>query len=35
MTAGDIDNGKAILRDYIKATVGLEKIGKATGRQTG
>ena len=25
--AGDIDTGKAILRDYIKATVGFEKLG--------
>ncbi|MBV8129755.1 MAG: hypothetical protein JO114_19065 [Planctomycetaceae bacterium] len=28
--AGDVDTGKAILRDYIKATVGLEKLGEAT-----
>jgi hypothetical protein len=27
---GDIDTGKAILRDYIKATVGFEKLGEAT-----
>jgi hypothetical protein len=33
MLAGDIDTGKAILRDYIKATVGLEKLGEATGTQ--
>ena len=26
MLAGDIDVGKAILRDYIKATVGFEKL---------
>jgi hypothetical protein len=25
MLAGDVDTGKAILRDYIKATVGFEK----------
>jgi DNA-binding phage protein len=31
MLAGDIDVGKAILRDYIKATVGFEKLGAATG----
>src|SRR5215471_2352767 len=30
MLAGDIDTGKAILRDYIKATIGLEKLGEAT-----
>ena len=29
--AGDVDTGKAILRDYIKATVGFEKLGAATG----
>ena len=33
MLAGDIDTGKAILRDYIKATVGFEKLGEATGTQ--
>jgi hypothetical protein len=27
---GDVDTGKAILRDYIKATVGFEKLGEAT-----
>jgi hypothetical protein len=27
MLAGDVDAGKAILRDYIKATVGFEKPG--------
>ena len=31
MLAGDVDAGKAILRDYIKATVGFEKLGQATG----
>ncbi|WP_299161079.1 transcriptional regulator [Accumulibacter sp.] len=31
MLAGDIDGGKSILRDYIKATVGFEKLGAATG----
>jgi DNA-binding phage protein len=33
MLAGDVDSGKAILRDYIKATVGFEKLGEATGTQ--
>jgi hypothetical protein len=28
---GDVDFGKAILRDYSKATVGCEKLGEATG----
>ena len=27
MLAGDVDIGKAILRDYIKATIGFEKLG--------
>ena len=30
MLAGDVETGKAILRDYIKATVGFEKLGAAT-----
>ena len=30
MLSGDVDTGKAILRDYIKATVGFEKLGEAT-----
>lgn len=33
MLTGDIETGKAILRDYIKATVGFEKLGEATGNQ--
>lgn len=31
MLAGDVDTGKAILRDYIKATVGFEKLAAETG----
>ncbi len=31
MLSGDIESGKTILRDYIKATVGFEKLGAATG----
>jgi len=31
LLSGDVDTGKAILRDYIKATVGFEKLGEATG----
>ena len=31
MLSGDADTGKTILRDYIKATVGFEKLGEATG----
>jgi putative addiction module killer protein len=30
MLTGDVDTGKTILRDYIKATVGFEKLGEAT-----
>ncbi|SRR5713101_8026754 len=33
MLTGDIDTGKAILRDYIKATIGFGKLGVATGTQ--
>jgi hypothetical protein len=31
MLSGDLETGKTILRDYIKATVGFEKLGAATG----
>jgi hypothetical protein len=31
MLSGDVETGKAILRDYIKATVGFEELGEATG----
>ncbi len=31
LLAGDVDGGKAILRDYIKATVGFEQLGAETG----
>ena len=30
MLAGDVESGKLILRDYIKATVGFEKLAVAT-----
>lgn len=33
LLSGDVDTGKAVLRDYIKATVGFEKLGEATGTQ--
>jgi hypothetical protein len=33
MLSGDVDTGKAILRDYIKATVGFEKLGQEIGTQ--
>src|SRR5882672_6284493 len=29
MLSGDVDTGKTILRDYIKATVGFERLGEA------
>jgi DNA-binding phage protein len=33
MLSGEVETGKTILRDYIKATVGFEKFGEATGTQ--
>jgi DNA-binding phage protein len=30
LLTGDVSTGKAILRDYINATIGFEKLGKAT-----
>ncbi|KJC37172.1 transcriptional regulator [Bradyrhizobium sp. LTSP885] len=30
MLSGDVETGKTILRDYIKATVGFEKLAAAT-----
>jgi DNA-binding phage protein len=30
LLAGDVDTGRTILRDYINATVGFEKLGRAT-----
>ena len=31
MLEGDLEAGKAILRDYINATIGFEELGRATG----
>ena len=31
MLGGDVDGGKAILRDYINATVGFQQLGVETG----
>jgi DNA-binding phage protein len=31
LLAGEVDTGKAILRDYINATIGFEKLAKKTG----
>ena len=33
MLAGDVETGKSLLRDYIKATIGFEKLGRAIGVQ--
>jgi hypothetical protein len=33
LLAGDVDAGRAILRDYINATIGFEKLGAETGTQ--
>jgi hypothetical protein len=33
MLSRDVGTGKTILHDYIKATVGFEKLGEATGTQ--
>jgi len=32
LLAGDLDTGKAILRDFINATIGFEKLSRLTGR---
>jgi len=31
LLAGDVETGKAILRDYINATIGFEQLGAAVG----
>lgn len=31
LLCGDVDMGKAVLRNYIKATIGFEKLAKETG----
>jgi DNA-binding phage protein len=30
LLSGDVDTGKAVLRDYINATIGFENLGAAT-----
>ena len=30
---GDVDTGRAVLRDYINATIGFEALGQLTGKQ--
>lgn len=32
LLAADVDTGKAVLRDYINATVGFEDLGRLTGK---
>ena len=34
LLAGEVDIGKALLRDYVNATVGFEKLARATGIPT-
>ena len=34
MLSGDVATGKAVLCDYINATIGFERLGKATGTPT-
>jgi len=32
LLSGDVDTGKAVLRDYINATIGFEELGDLTGK---
>lgn len=32
--AGDVETGKAVLRDYINATIGFERLAAETGRSS-
>jgi hypothetical protein len=34
LLAGDLEVGKAVLRDYINATIGFEKLARKTGTPT-
>jgi DNA-binding phage protein len=34
LLAGDLETGKAILRDYINATIGFEELGTLTGKSS-
>ena len=31
LLAGDVETGKIVLRDYINATIGFDRLGKETG----
>ena len=33
LLSGDVDTGKVVLRDYINATIGFEKLGSLTNKQ--
>lgn len=35
LLAGDVDTGRTVLRDYIKATVGFQELGSMTSRSPG
>jgi DNA-binding phage protein len=34
LLAGDVDTGKAVLRDYINATIGFEELSEAFGKSS-
>ncbi len=34
LLTGDLDTGKAVLRDYVDATVGFDRLAEATGTPT-
>ena len=34
LLAGDVDTGKAVLRDYINATIGFEELARAFGKSS-
>ena len=34
LLTGDVETGKAILRDYINATIGFDTLGKLTGKSS-
>jgi len=34
LLAGDVDTGKAVLRDYINATIGFEELSQVFGRSS-
>jgi DNA-binding phage protein len=34
LLTGDVETGKAVLRDYINATIGFDSLGKLTGKSS-